>query len=68
MAEHIVFLKDAGAEAWREMSRYPDRDTACEAAQKLLAGRPPGSTAKVDPGGELFLLRPDGTVMEVMSD
>lgn len=66
--EHIVYLRDTSGAPWSEASRHADRDAAHEAMRKALATRRPGATARIDPGGELFLRGADGSVIEIMSD
>jgi hypothetical protein len=64
--QHTVSVKVEGE--WREVSRHDGRDEAFRAMETALSRQEPGATAKIDPGGELFLLRPDGKVIEVMDD
>jgi hypothetical protein len=66
MSEHTVYLKVR--DEWQEVSRHDDRDDALSAMHAALAKKPSGTTVKIEPGGELFMVTAEGAVIEVMQD
>jgi hypothetical protein len=69
MSEYTVFVRDSDESDWTEHSKHPDRDAAFAALRAtLISDEDPWSTAKLEPGGELFMRQPHGAVVEVMSD
>lgn len=67
--EHVVFVRRSAEEEWTELSKHESRDEAHAKMRETLADESSGWTlAKIDPGAELFMRRPGGSVIEVMAD
>jgi hypothetical protein len=70
MAEqHTVFVRKTEDGDWSELSRHDERDDALGAMRAaLISKEEPWTIARVDPGGELYVLTTERAIVEVMRD
>lgn len=67
--EHVVFVRVADGDEWQELSRHAERDDAMRAMREALVSEQVAwAKARLDPGGELFVLTPQRAVIEIMHD